>query len=111
MMEALEGHFATGPGAPPPRREPWQDAREVGDPHGKDLRELLLGSSFHFMAGKVSGLGAMTGWGKALTGSSSASPGGGLTSHKGLWYRRPRICRTRIVRHQQPLSRVRDVRT
>lgn len=45
-----------------------------------DMREFLLGSSFHVTAGKASGPGgAMTGWGKTLAGSSSASPGGGLT--------------------------------
>ena len=43
------------------------------------MRELLLGSSFHFTAGEVSGLGAMTGWGKALSGSSSGSLAGGLS--------------------------------
>ena len=44
-----------------------------------DMHDLLLDSSFHFTSGDVSDLGAMTGWGKALTGGSSASPGGGLT--------------------------------
>ena len=105
MMAALEGRFATGAGAPshltiagqrldldfaaaplPAAREPWRDRRGAGEAHGADvetrgidLRELLLGSSFHFTAGQMSGPGAMTGWGKALTGSSSSSPGGGLT--------------------------------
>ena len=44
-----------------------------------DLREVLLGSSFHFTTGAVSGLGAMTAWGKALTGGASSAPSGGLS--------------------------------
>ena len=43
-------------------------------------RELLLGSSFHFTTGAASGLGgAMTGWGKVLSGGSSSSSSGGLS--------------------------------
>ena len=43
-------------------------------------RELLLGSSFHFTTGEASGLGgAMTGWGKVLSGGSSSAFGGGLS--------------------------------
>ena len=43
-------------------------------------RDLLLGSSFHFTTGEASGLGgAMTGWGKVLSGGSSGSFGGGLS--------------------------------
>ncbi len=43
-------------------------------------RDLLLGSSFHFTTGEASGLGgAMTGWGKVLSGGSSSSFGGGLS--------------------------------
>ena len=93
MIEALEGRFAMGPGtpshatiagrrldfsgAPPPRYERWTQSE--GETHGMDLREVLLGSSFHFTAGEVSGLGAMTTWGKALAGSSHSAPGGGLS--------------------------------
>ena len=57
-----------------------------GDAHGgemetrnMDLGELLLGSSFHFTTGDASGLGAMTGWGKALSGSASATLGSGAS--------------------------------
>ena len=91
MVEALEGRFAMGAdtpshmtvagqrldfsGAPVPRHDRWEN----GDERGMDMRELLLGSSFHLTTGEVSGLGAVTGWGKALSGSSSASPGDGLT--------------------------------
>ena len=43
-------------------------------------RDLLLGSSFHFTTGEASGLGgAMTGWGKVLSGGSSSSLSGGLS--------------------------------
>jgi len=43
-------------------------------------RDLLLGSSFHFTTGETSGLGgAMTGWGKVLSGGSGSSFGGGLS--------------------------------
>ena len=43
-------------------------------------RELLLGSSFHFTTGEASGLGgAMTGWGKVLSGGSNGSSSGGLS--------------------------------
>ncbi len=43
-------------------------------------RDLLLGSSFHFTTGEASGLGgAMTGWGKVLSGGSSSAFGGGLS--------------------------------
>ena len=43
-------------------------------------RELLLGSSFHFTTGEASGLGgAMTGWGKVLSGGSDGSSSGGLS--------------------------------
>ena len=104
VIEALEGRFATGAGAPshltiagqrldfsqapPPLQDDgWQDHwrdegthATSGETHGMDTRELLLGSSFRFTVGEVSGPGgAMTGWGKALTGSSSGSPSGGLT--------------------------------
>ena len=92
MVEALEGRFAMAPGtpsqmtiagrrldfsgAPPlPEHGRWRD-EETRD---MDLRELLHGSSFHFTAGDVSGLGAMTGWGKALSGSSSGASAGGLS--------------------------------
>ncbi len=95
MIDALEGRFAMGPGtashmtiggqrldfsgaAPPLDRwteEEWGD----GETRGMDMRELLLGSSFHLTTGEVSGLGAMTAWGKALSGSSHSSPGGGLS--------------------------------
>ena len=91
MVEALEGRFAMGAdtpshmtvagqrldfsGAPAPQHDRWRE----GDERGMGMRELLLGSSFHLTTGEVSGLGAVTGWGKALSGSSSASPGDGLT--------------------------------
>ena len=43
-------------------------------------RELLHGSSFHFTTGAVSGPGgAMTGWGKVLSGESNGSSSGGLS--------------------------------
>ena len=43
-------------------------------------RELLSGTSFHFTTGDASGPGgAMTGWGKVLSGGSSGSFGGGLS--------------------------------
>ena len=43
-------------------------------------RELLHGSSFHFTTGEASGLGgAMTGWGKVLSGGSDGSSSGGLS--------------------------------
>ena len=90
-VEALEGRFAAGSetpshmtlagqrldfaGAPLQRHDRWTE----GDSRGMDLRELMLGSSFHFTAGEASGLGAMTGWGKALSGSSSGSLAGGLS--------------------------------
>ena len=44
-------------------------------------RELLRGGSFHFTTGAASGLGdgAMTGWGKVLSGGSNSSLAGGLS--------------------------------
>ena len=93
MIEALEGRFAMAPGTAsqmtiagqridfagttPPEHDRWRETEQ--ETRGMDMRELLLGSSFHFTAGEVSGLGAMTAWGKALTGSSSGSPAGGLS--------------------------------
>ena len=97
MIEALEGRFAMDPGtpshltiagrrldfagaAPLPQHDRWRDEAWRGEEtHAMALRELLLGSSFHFTTGAVSGLGAMTGWGKALSGSSHSAPGGGLS--------------------------------
>ena len=98
MIEALEGRFAAAPGTashmtiagrrldfsgtppPLPQYDRWRDDEWRGEEtRAMDTRELLLGSSFHFTAGEVSGLGAMTAWGKALSGSSSSSPGGGLS--------------------------------
>ena len=97
MIEALEGRFAMDPGtrshltiagwrldfagaAPLPEHDRWRD-EEWSDQETRDmdLREVLLGSSFHFTTGAVSGLGAMTAWGKALTGGASSAPGGGLS--------------------------------
>ena len=96
MIDALEGRFAMGPdtppqmivagqrldfaGAPLPPEDRWQE-EGWGDRETRvmDMRELLLGSSFHFTAGDVSGPGAMTGWGKALSSSSSGSLAGGLS--------------------------------
>ena len=130
-VEALEGRFAAGPGAPShvtvagvdllraagegPDRGPGQ-ARALSEtltglaqafgapsaPAGDDgpftrrfgddpagvsaparsvtARELLLGSSFHFTTGDASGLeGAMTGWGRVVSGGSSGTLGGGLS--------------------------------
>ncbi len=130
-VEALEGRFAAGPGAPShvtvagvdllraagegPDRGPGQAralsetltglAQAFGAPgapaandgpfarrFGDDLagvsaparsvtaRELLLGSSFHFTTGDALGLeGAMTGWGRVVSGGSSGSLGDGLS--------------------------------
>ena len=97
MIEALEGRFAMGAGtpshltiagrrldfasaAPLPEHDRWRD-EEWSDQETRDmdLREVLLGSSFHFTTGAVSGLGAMTAWGKALTGGASSAPSGGLS--------------------------------
>ena len=91
MVEALEGRFAMDPdtpsqmtiagrrldfaGAPLPEHHRWRE-EETRD---MDLREVLHGSSFHFTTGEASGLGALTGWGKALTGSASSAPAGGLS--------------------------------
>ncbi len=96
MLEAVEGRLAAGPGtashltiagqrldlagAPlPQQHERWRDGDATGEARSMDLRELLLGSSFRFTAGDVSGLGAMTGWGRALAGSSSGAAPGGLS--------------------------------
>ena len=96
-VEALQGRFAMGPDTPshmviagerldfagaPPQQDLWREGETDGtraEARGMDLRELLLGSSFHFTTGNVSGMGAVTGWGKALSGSSSGSLEGGLS--------------------------------
>ena len=58
----------------------WKDGETlVPETRGMDLRELLLGSSFHFAAGEVAGPGAMTAWSKALSGGSHGSGAGGLS--------------------------------
>ena len=98
-IDALESRFAMAPGAPShmviagERLDfsgasplPQHDLQRDGEIHGKDgetrgmdMRELLLGSSFHFTAGEVAGPGAMTAWGKALSGGSHGSGAGGLS--------------------------------
>ncbi len=123
MVEALEGRFAAGPGAPShvtvagvdllraagddaalgetltglaqafgapsaPAADDGPFTRRFGDdPAGVSAparrvtpRELLLGSSFHFTTGDALGLeGAMTGWGRVVSGGSSGSLGDGLS--------------------------------
>ena len=99
MIEALEIRSAAGPdtlshmvvagqrldfsGAPAPGPGlEWaeHDHRRGGEARGMDMRDLLLGSSFHFTTGDAFGAGAVTAWGKALSGgSSSGSTAGGLS--------------------------------
>ena len=97
MIEALEGRFAMDPDTPshltiagrrvdfsdaPPMPDPerWRDEEWMGEEtRDMAMRELLLGSSFHFTTGAVSGPGAMTAWGKALSGGASTSQAGGLS--------------------------------
>ncbi len=58
----------------------WNEAVALAPAQPVTGRDLLLGSSFHFTTGEASGLGgAMTGWGKVLSGGSSSSSGGGLS--------------------------------
>ncbi len=58
----------------------WNEADSPAPAQPVTGRDLLLGSSFHFTTGEASGLGgAMTGWGKVLSGGSSSSFGGGLS--------------------------------
>ena len=96
-IDALESRFAMGAGtpshmviagerldfsgAPPlPQHDRWTDGEKpVPETRGMDMRELLLGSSFHFTAGEASGIGAMAAWGKALSGGSHGSGAGGLS--------------------------------
>ena len=93
LADALEGRFATGAdaashmtvagerldlaGAAPVRSEPWRERRE--EARGMELRELLLGSSFHFSTGPASGSGRMTGWGRAVSGGSGGVLSNGLS--------------------------------
>ncbi len=58
----------------------WNEAGVSAPARGMTARELLSGSSFHFTTGDASGLGgAMTGWGKVLSGGSTSSLSGGLS--------------------------------
>ena len=79
MVEALEGRLAMGADAPShltvagqhldlsgasplPSHDRWRYEDTLGremETRDMDLRELLLGSSFHFTSGEVSGLGAV----------------------------------------------------